>query len=138
MKPKEWLFKNGHIEKIGRGRLSAENIALVKEAVSKGVKIEGYESVSVKPTASTEKPTAEVQRVATDPNRLIDCPDPLRDKREWTVVRKDTGKPIHAVGMANVCQGCRNSFTYCPCGTPTFLDNSGVIVVEFRQKKGDS
>ena len=134
MKPKEWLKKHGHIDTIGRGRLSAAHIALIKDAVSNGAVIEGY-AVSGKPSDdSADEKT--VSRVSVDPNRIADVPDPLRNKNEWTLIRSDTKKPIHAVGMCNVCQGCGNSFTYCPCSVPTFLDNTGVVPVEFKVKKG--
>lgn len=41
MKPKEWLHKHGHIETIGKGRMSLAHIALVTEA-AKTTFIEGY------------------------------------------------------------------------------------------------
>jgi hypothetical protein len=136
MKPKEWLKANGHIDTIGRGRLSAAHIALITEAVANGAKIEGYSVSSVKATDESVAAKPAVERVKTDANRLLDVPDALRSDKDYTLVRKDTGKPIHAVGMRNVCQGCGSSFTYCPCRVPTFLDNTGTVAVEFRMKKG--
>lgn len=135
VKPKEWLYKMGHIDKVGRGRMSADHKRLIEEALvaDPTLRIEGFE-VSAKPSAETAKP--EIVRVKTDANRLLDVPDALRSDKDFTLVRKDTGKPMHAVGMRNVCQGCGSSFTYCPCRVPTFLDNTGIVPVEFRMKKG--
>lgn len=136
MKPKEWLKANGHIETVGRGRLSAAHIALITEAVAKGAKIEGYSVSTVKATDESVTAKPAVERVKSDANRLLDVPEPLRSDKDWTLVRKSDGKPIHAVGMRNVCQGCGSSFTYCPCSSPSILDNTGIVPVEFRMKKG--
>lgn len=132
MKPKEWLYKNGHMtreEADKRGRMSLVNKALVEEAVANGVVIDGY-AIVAKPTAVTAKPT--VGRVEVDTNRVIDVPEPVRDSRDFVVLSKTTKKPIHAVGPANICNGCRSSFTYCPCENPRiWLDNEHETVVEF-------
>lgn len=136
MKPKEWLKKNGHIETVGRGRLSAAHIALITEAVAQGAKIEGYSVSPVKATDESADAKPAVERVKVEANRLLDVPDALRSDKDWSVVRKDTGKPIHAVGMRNVCEGCGSSFTYCPCPSPAFLDNTGRVPVRFVMKKG--
>lgn len=133
MKPKEWLYKNGHIEKADmnrRGRMSLAHKALIEAAVANGEKIDGY-AVSSKPAIATDKPVT-VERVAVDINRVVDCPEPLRDARDFRVLDKATGKPIHAVGPANICNGCKNSFTYCPCKNPRiWLDHDRETVVEF-------
>lgn len=140
MKPKQALVKDGFLPKGSenkRGRMSGAAIERCQYLVDhEGYTIEGFakSSASGKPALETAKP--EIVRVKTDANRMLDVPDALRSDKDWTLVRKDTRKPIHAVGMRNVCQGCGSSFTYCPCSTPTFLDNTGVIAVEFRQKKG--
>lgn len=135
MKPKEWLKQNGHIDTIGRGRLSAAHIALITEAVAKGAKIEGYSVSSAKASDESADAKPAVERVKVEANRLLDVPDALRSDADWTLVRKSDGKPIHAVGMRNVCEGCGSSFTYCPCPSPAFLDNTGRVPVEFRMKK---
>lgn len=130
MKPKEWLKENGHIKEVGRGRMSVAHIALIKDAVSKGVEIEGYSSS--KPTAQTDKPTVE-RTPKTPTTGMIDCPDPLRDSRDFVVVRRDNGKPIPNVGPATVCNGCHSSLTYCPCPEPrVWLDHEREAVVSFK------
>lgn len=140
MKPKAALVKDGFLPKGSenkRGRMSAAGIERCQYLVDhEGYTIEGFakSSNAGKPAAETAKP--EIVRVKTDANRLLDVPDALRSDKDWTLVRKDTGKPIHAVGMRNVCQGCGSSFTYCPCRQPSFLDNTGIVPVEFRMKKG--
>lgn len=142
MKPKQALVKDGFLpagSENQRGRMSGKAIERCQYLVDhEGYTIEGFakSGASGKPAAESAKP--EIVRVKTDPNRLVDVPDALRDSRDWTLVRKDTGKPIHAVGMRNVCEGCKSSFTYCPCPVPTFLDNTGPVPVEFRVKKGGS
>ena len=140
MKPKQALVKDGFLpagSENKRGRMSGAAIERCQYLVDhEGYTIDGFakSSAAGKPAVESAKP--EIVRVKTDTNRLVDVPEPLRHKEDFTLVRKDTGKPIHAVGMHNVCQGCNSSFTYCPCPSPTFLDNTGIVPVEFRMKKG--
>lgn len=137
MKPKEALVKDGFLppgSENKRGRLSGAGIARCEELAAMGWSIEGF---AAKASSDTSKPVT-VERVKTDPNRLVDVPDALRSDKDWSLVRKSDMKPIHAVGMRNVCQGCGSSFTYCPCSQPTFLDNTGVFPVAFVMKKGGS
>jgi hypothetical protein len=140
MKPKQALVKDGFLPKgseNGRGRLSVKGAERCQYLVDhEGYTIDGFakSSASGKPAVESAKP--EIVRVKTDPNRLVDVPDALRSDKDWTLVRKSDGKPIHAVGMRNICEGCGSSFTYCPCRVPTFLDNTGPVPVEFRMKKG--
>lgn len=133
MKPKEWLFKNGHIEVIGRGRLSAAHIALIHEAVANGVQIEGY-SVS-KTDISTDKPEpVKVERIAHDPNRVVDVPDIARDERDFMAYRSENGKRIE-VGMRTVDNNCGSSLTYCHCESPrVWVDYDREAVVHFTSR----
>lgn len=132
MKPKEWLFQNGHIKEIGRGRMSAAHKALIMEALEKNsnLVIEGFSSS--KPTAQSPKPAVTREpKVAS--SGMIDCPEPLRDARDFVVVLRDTGKPIPMVGPATVCNGCHSSLTYCPCPAPrVWLDHDREGVVSFK------
>lgn len=134
MKPKEWLAKNGHIDKADinrRGRMSAANVALIKEAVANGESIEGY-SVS-KPTLTTSKPETETVERDKTFSGVADVPDMVRDPRDWDVV-DDDGKPF-AIGIKGCCENCRNSLTYCHCKFPVLrVDNSRVSVVTFKPK----
>lgn len=137
MKPKEWLMKNGHIKEIGRGRLSAANIALIKEAVSNGVMIEGYAVSTARPSVETAKPAATVERTTSDTG-MVDVPEPVRMADEWDAF-DDTGKRF-AIGIKGVCENCRSSVTYCRCLYPVLrVDNDRVSVVTFKPKakKGD-
>lgn len=130
MKPKEWLKAQGHITEIGRGRLSAENIARIKDAVANGTMIEGY-SVSSQPAAITGKP-AEVERVSTETG-MVDVPEPVRMADEWDAF-DDTGKRF-AIGIKGLCENCRSSVTYCRCRYPVLrVDNDRVSVVTFKPK----
>ena len=140
MKPKQALVKDGFLpagSENKRGRMSGAGIERCQYLVDhEGYTIEGFakSSAAGKPAVESAKP--EIVRVKTDPNRLVDVPDALRSDKDWTLIRSSDKKAIHAVGMRNVCQGCGNSFTYCPCRVPTFLDNTGIVPVEFRMKKG--
>lgn len=137
MKPKEWLKREGFITEIGRGRLSAENIARIKEAVSNGVVIEGYAVATARPTATTAKPAATVERTTSDTG-VADVPDMVRDPRDWDAF-DDTGKRF-AIGIKGCCENCRSSVTYCHCKFPVLrVDNDRVSVVTFKPKakKGD-
>lgn len=127
MKPKEWLFQNGHIKEIGRGRLSREHIDLIKDAVNHGAMIEGYSVEStpnstVKTVVKTDKPASDV---------VWDIGAPLRDER--TIEATAAGKTI---GMRTVCQICGNSLTYCPCNNPkVWVDHDHQDVVKFATRK---
>ena len=134
MKPKEWLYKHGHIDKIGRGRLSADHIALIKEAVSKGAVIEGYATSKPTDASVSAKPT--VERVKTDPNRLVDMPDMRRDERDWTARVSVDGK-TREVGFRTVCNGCGNSLGWCyETSSRVWVDSNREATVEFIPRKG--
>ena len=131
MKPKEWLHKNGHIETIGRGRLSAAHIALINEAVANGVQIEGY-SVVTPTKESTGAP--EVKRTAVDPNRVVDVPDVARDERTTMAFYRNDGKVVE-IGMRTVDNVCGNSLTYCRCESPrVWVDYDQQVVVNFKPR----
>lgn len=136
MKPKQWLADNGFIDKADinrRGRMSAENVQRIKDAVANGVHIEGY-SVS-KPAVATAKPEAEVTRVSSDSSRVADVPDEVRSADLWEPF-DDTGKRF-AIGIKGCCENCRNSLTYCRCTFPVLrVDHDRVSVVTFKPKKG--
>lgn len=132
MKPKEWLKKEGFITEIGRGRLSAENIARIKDAVSNGVMIEGYAVSTARPSAVTAKPAETVERTTSDTG-MVDVPEPVRLAEEWDAF-DDTGKRF-AIGIKGVCENCRSSVTYCRCPFPVLrVDNDRVSVVTFKPK----
>ena len=135
MKPKEWLKKNGHIETVGRGRLSAAHIALIKEAVANGAIIEGYAATAPVKTAdasASAKPT--VEKVKTDPNRLVDVPDMRRDERDWSATVKVDGKD-REIGFRTVCNGCGSSLGWCYEETSrVWVDSDREAVVTFKPK----
>lgn len=136
MKPKEWLMKNGHIKEIGRGRLSAANIALIKEAVSNGVMIEGYSVTKPLITHDSHRErvanTVTVERTTSETG-MVDVPEPVRMADEWDAF-DDTGKRFD-IGIKGVCENCRSSVTYCRCKFPVLrVDNDRVSVVTFKPK----
>lgn len=133
MKPKEWLHKNGHIEVIGRGRLSAAHIALINEAVANGVAIEGY-AIKERVTLTGDESPAEVTRIVMDPNRIVDVPDVARFENETEAYYLNDGKAV-LIGMRTVDNVCGSSLTYCHCESPrVWVDFDRQVVVNFRNK----
>ena len=133
MKPKQWLFDNGHITSMGRGRMSADHKALITAALLADPKlvIEGY-SVS-KPAPTTGKPAAATVERTTSDTGMVDVPEPVRMADEWEAF-DDTGKRF-AIGIKGVCENCRSSVTYCRCPYPVLrVDNDRVSVVTFKPK----
>lgn len=131
MKPKEYLLKHGHISEIGRGRLSAAHIAIIKEAVAKGENIEGY-SVSTAP-ATSAKPAAEVTREARS-DSIMDVPDESRPEKEWSAYRFEDGKQV-PVGIRTVCNNCGSSLSYCHDRKPVvWVDHETEAVVYFKPR----
>lgn len=120
MKPKQWLYDNGHIaDPTQRGRLSKDKIALIEKAVAEGASIDGYTvSKSYKPTDTTG-PTKPVQvdKVAIKGDRIADVPDETRPEKSWEAFTMVDGKR-QPIGMRTVCNTCANSLTYCYCRTP--------------------
>lgn len=135
MKPKEWLFQNGHMSREDadkRGRLSLANKALIEQAVANGASIDGYAVVD-RPTLATDKPV-EVKRVAVDANRVVDLPAMTRDEREVMGFYREDGKTIE-VGMRTVDNNCGTSLTYCPCDSPrVWVDCDREVVVNFKPR----
>jgi hypothetical protein len=130
MKPKEWLYKNGHIKEIGRGRMSREHIALIEQAVRDGVTIEGYGISSVVPKSETEKSAPMVEKVAVAGNRVMDVPDERRPESSWTAHTSEG-----EIGMRTVCNGCKNSLTYCYCPqSRVWLNHETEGVVFFKPR----
>lgn len=135
MKPKVALVKDGFLpagSENTRGRMSKAAITRCEELVALGWQIDGFASVGKPSDDSTAAKS--VTRVSGDPNRIADVPEPLRDKRDWTLIEKSTGKPMKYAGMCNVCNVCRNSFTYCGCANPTVnsLDSTAPVEVAFK------
>lgn len=137
MKPKEWLYKNGHIASVGRGRMSASHKSLIEAAMlaDPKLRIEGF-TVSKTADASASAKPAKVERVATDPNRIPDVPDMRRDERQWTATVTVDGK-TSPVGFRTVCNSCGNSLGWCYEETSrVWVDHNREAVVNFKPQKG--
>lgn len=137
MKPKEWLYKNGHIDKVGRGRMSADHKRLIEEALmaDPSLRIEGFSVSTVKPTDASASAKPTVERVKTDPNRLVDVPDMRRDERDWTAHVTIDGKS-REIGFRTVDNGCGSSLGWCYCPTSRVWVNNSEHVVTFKPQKG--
>lgn len=134
IKPKQWLYDNGHLEVIGKGRMSRAHIALIEDAVRSGVNIEGY--TAEKPVLATDKPV-DVKRIAVDPNRVVDVPDMTRDERDTVAFYMADGKRIE-IGMRTVDNNCGSSLTYCSCESPrVWVDFDRQVVVNFGTRKNN-
>lgn len=137
MKPKVALVKDGFLppgSENTRGRMSKDAIARCEVLAAQGWKIDGF-SVVASSSADTSKPVT-VERVSVDPNRIADVPDMARDERDFTAWVTREGKP-EKIGMREVCNVCRSSFTYCHCASPRFwLDHIHESVVTFKPTKG--
>lgn len=134
IKPKIWLRDNGHMtaeEAAKKGRMSLVNKALVEAAVARGVNIEGYSVVREdSPTGETPK----VERVAVDPNRVVDVPDAYRDERTLMAYHMVEGKRVE-IGMRTVDNNCGSSLTYCACESPrVWVDHDHQVVVNFAPR----
>lgn len=129
MKPKVALVKDGFLPQGAenqRGRMSAAAIARCQELAQQGWQIDGF---AVSKSADTSKPDT-VVRVKTDPNEVVDIPEPTRDEKSLTA-HSTNGK----VGMRTVCNNCRRSLTYCLCESPkVWLDHETEGVVVFKVK----
>ena len=141
MKPKAALVKDGFLpagSENKRGRMSAAAIARCEELVSQGWKIEGFAASSAKPADASAAAKPTVERVKTDPNRLVDVPDMRRDERDWTARVTVDGKS-REIGFRTVDNGCGNSLGWCYCPTSrVWVDSNREAVVEFvsRARKG--
>ena len=136
MKPKVALVKDGFLPagaENQRGRLSAAAIARCQELVSKGWDIDGFVTTKAVVTGITDDPALplKVERVKSDPNAVVDIPEPTRDEKSLTA-HSTNGK----VGMRTVCNNCRRSLTYCLCESPkVWLDHQTEGVVVFKVKR---
>lgn len=129
MKPKEYLASIGVDVKQGRGRLSAENVAIIKDAVAKGVRIEGY-SVEA-PAKGDNKPAPEVKRVAVTNEKVIEELFIRYPVGQYKVIRTDTNEvlPGPKAGLPEVCNNCGFSLTGHICDNPVILGDIPVKVV---------
>lgn len=126
-RPKEWLVQHGHLppgSENARGRISAENIARIHEAVAGGTIIDGYT-----PVTGSSVAVPKVERVAGNEKRLVDVPDEARNESLWTAHTTEG-----EIGMRTVCDTCRNSFTYCRCQFPKTLVQGVEAVVVFKPR----
>lgn len=126
MKPKEYLFSKGMIEKVGKGRLSREHVQFLKDEAAKGVYIEGYSLSVPASVVKSDKPKAEVSKE----KGIVDIGPPLRD--EDALMAVCDGKEI---GMRTICNTCHSSLTYCGCQYPKVnIDHEREGVVVFKPR----
>jgi Pyruvate/2-oxoacid:ferredoxin oxidoreductase delta subunit len=106
-----------------RGRLSKGAIERCMQLASEGIEIEGYQ------VSSTSTGPRTVAKVKTDPNAVVDIPNPTRDENTMTA-----WIGTEPVGMRTVCNNCRRSLTYCPCPSPrVWVSHETEAVVHFKQ-----
>lgn len=122
MKPKEYLFSIGKIEKVGRGRLSQEMKDICAKAAANGTFIEGYSNTPAPVTkkAAPVKPKAD-KPVITEADIKYTYPE-----NEYRAYYFRNGKKT-PVGMREVCHSvqCGVSLVACRCLEPNVVDPSG-------------
>lgn len=121
MSPKEYLFKHGFIQNIGRGRISQSNHEILAKAVADGVKIDNYS-----PVEST-KPTGEVtfkNSVAPTNNEKVIADFSYRFPLDTPAHCFIDGKKT-VVSMREACNNCRVSLVQCHCGQTTISSPNG-------------
>lgn len=121
MSPKEYLLKHGHIQNIGRGRISQANHEILAKAVASGIKIDNYSPVeSTKPTGEKSiKNTA-----APTNNEKVIADYTLRFALDTPAHAFWNGKKIE-VSMRSACNNCRVSLVQCICGNTHVVAPNG-------------
>jgi hypothetical protein len=135
MKPKDYLKDNcpfkgdkGHeCVKEGKGRLSLQHVEVIKEAVSKGIQIDGYSVTTAAPVNAPRKSLANaravVERQKAGTDTLITIPAPRYPEEDYHAYAMVDGKKVK-VGMRECCSNCydltrsHRSLTYCICENP--------------------
>ena len=120
MKAKEWLYKNGHIDSIGRGRISYANHELLRAAAEGGVQFSDWPKGEVKPVVQKSTnggPDKVVAKVARDTTgngpKVVAELAPMRWDEQVHVAREIVSGKYR--GMRDVCQNCRVSLVQCWC-----------------------
>lgn len=128
MRPKEWLYANGHIKVIGKGRLSKESIALVTEA-AKTVFIEGYSNGNLTP-AKPEKPKA------ASPNgekAIAELPPCLYDPSMYVAVGFQNGKRVTASTKECCEHGTSVGWHHCVGGTVNAREGGQMVIHHYER-----
>lgn len=137
MKPKEWLLKNGHISTIGRGRLSIDNINLIKKAVGEGVYIEGYSDTgAVRTKRGIPVKSKPIKEMFMYPE-IVDLTPYVYPEDEFVAVERDNGKRVIR-SLREICRHTGYSLVVCPFeGQHTITarngDTNGAIVTIERK-----
>jgi hypothetical protein len=127
---KEALLSAGRIKEIGRGRISNDNHAWLKQQYDNGVRFTDWPKGEViSSTGPDEKPVIRVKR---DPKlsteKVVREYTILYDRDAYVAVSTD-GKEY---GMAEVCNNCRVSLVQNVCENPVIL---GDVKVSIRARK---
>lgn len=134
MKPKAALIKDGKIPTtLGRGRMSAEQIARCKELALMGWDIEGY---------SVSNPTGDsapvVEKITVSSNVIADIGPETRPESDFQAYVRVDGK-LSEIGMRTVCNRCRRSLCYGLCHGDggkcrVYVDHNHESEVEFKPR----
>lgn len=119
MKPKEYLVKHGHLDKIGRGRLSSKHIEIIENAVANGANIEGYSA-----TAAPVENEPKVVRKVENNNDIVELQPYRYSEDEFVAFEYVDGKKITR-SLREACRNCRVSLVQCWCGNPTIVARNG-------------
>jgi hypothetical protein len=123
---KEALLAAGRIDKIGRGRISNDNHAWLKQQYDSGVRFSDWPKGEV--VESKDADQKPVIRVKRDPKlsteKVVQDFTILYDRDAYVAVSTD-GKEY---GMAEVCNNCRVSLVQNQCERPTILGDIRVTI----------
>jgi hypothetical protein len=125
---KQWLLSEGHIQpsQAGRGRISAENMALIQEAYKSGTRFSDWEP------SNTEIHSGNAVARNSVPKRVV---------AEFPIYYpEDTYKVVEANGtlrsLKEGCNNCRVSLVQCRCDAPRIVarDGRGGVLVSIVRK----
>ena len=134
LRAKEALHKAGRIDKIGRGRISADNHAWLKSEYDKGERFSDWPKGEVQVTKTQDKETgaeSTTVKVKRDPSQstekvVADLMPYLYPEDEFVAIETDrkTGKRVER-SMRSACNNCRVSLVVCVCGQPRIVARDG-------------
>ena len=129
---KQWLLSQGHIQEsqAGRGRISAENMALIQEAYKSGTRFSDWEPDKTEIRNGEEVTVKSVLPRAAP--KIVSEFTILYPENQFRAVESDNTER----SMRSACNNCGVSLVQCTCGAPTIVngDGSGSVLVSIVRK----
>lgn len=130
-KAKVALVEAGIIKSAGRGRISAEGHAWLKQQHDAGMRFSDWPKgeVTVSKSEKTEKTVVKVSTPQPRGEKVISEIAPYRYPEEsFEAFEMVNGKKV-AVSLRECCNTCRVSLVAHFCDNPTYLNNQKVFIV---------